>query len=397
MPKLHQLAATAAASALLTFAAPAVAAPVTVNLRVEGSGQTIYEAPITTDAKVINMDGSHPCNGTTDNGTTSTTPGPTMTGALDDASISAPFPWNGSWYESTDGSFKDYFINSIGSDANTPGPTYTPYWGYFLNWVTSSVGGCQQKVAQGDDVLFAYGDFGEPLLDLTAPARAATGESFTVTVKQHDGNNDPATPAAGATVEGHTTDAQGSATLSYSDPGIHRFKATRSGSIRSDAASVCVYAPGSGDCGTGPASQDTSTGTAPSEAPVLPAPPPRDTTPPTVSITSIVNGKTYSRGPRVLTGDVADDGGIAQVFLRLRRLGGGQASRAMCRWYSGKREVFTHRVVACSNSRFFRIGTERHWSYLLPARLGSGRFVLEVKALDKAYNAGRASVGFKVR
>ena len=37
------------------------------------------------------------------------------------------------------------------------------------------------------------------------------------------------------------------------------------------------------------------------------------------------------------------------------------------------------------------------FSYLLPARLRHGKYVLDVKVLDRAYNAGRASVPFGVK
>ena len=50
----------------LLACATARAAPVTVNLRVEGATSTIFEGPVTTDGKVINKgDGPHPCDGTT--------------------------------------------------------------------------------------------------------------------------------------------------------------------------------------------------------------------------------------------------------------------------------------------------------------------------------------------
>jgi Domain of unknown function (DUF4430) len=393
MPKLHSLAALVAASVVLCCATAASAAPVTVNLRVEGSTQTLFEGPVTTDAKSLTKDssGSHPCDGT--NGGTNPTPGPTMTGALDDGSIAAGFTWDATW---NDG-FQDFFINSIGSDANTGAPTYQPYWGYFLNGVATQIGGCQQQVAQGDNVLFAYGNFGQPLLELSAPAKAATGESFTATVQQNDGNGNR-TPAAGATVDGHMTDAAGHATFSYSDPGNHKFKATRADAIRSNAATVCVYTPGSGGCGTEKAPGDQ---TPPAEQPALEpqiTPAAKDTTPPVIHITSPESGKDYDKGPRLLTGTVDEAGGIAQVFLRLRLINHGPvSSKNACRWFSGKRAVFTHRTVPCERSRFFRIGTSAKWSYLLPARLGKGSYVLDVKVLDKAYNAGRGSAPFGVR
>jgi hypothetical protein len=368
----------------------AAAAPVTVHLRVEGSAQTLFDGPITTDAKSLTKDGtgSHPCDGT--NKSVNPTPGPTMTGAMDDGATAAGFTWAATW----DSGYQDFFISRIGPDTNTGGPAYTPYWGYFQNWVATPIGGCQQQVAQGDDVLFAYGDYGEPLLQLTAPTRAATGESFQVTVQQNDGTGGRA-PAPGAAVEGSTTDATGHATLSFTDAGAHKLKATRTGAIRSNGATVCVYVPGSGDCGT---DKPAPVGPPADQPPPALQPPAKDMTPPVVRLSSIESGKVYGTGPRVLSGEVDDAGGIAQVFLQLRSTdGGGLTAASRCRWFSGKRGVFTHRTVPCSKARFFRIGTNAHFSYLLPARLSSGHYVLEVKVLDKAYNAGRSTASFGVK
>jgi hypothetical protein len=72
-------------------------------------------------------------------------------------------------------------------------------------------------------------------------------------------------------------------------------------------------------------------------------------------------------------------------------------SASRCRWFSGKRQVFTHRTVRCSRARFFRVGSQPKFSYLLPARLGKGKYVLDVKVLDRAYNAGRETLSFKVK
>jgi hypothetical protein len=393
MPKLHTLAALVAAWAILAFAASATAAPVTVNLRVEGSAQTLFEGPITTDAKSLTKDGtgSHPCDGT--NANTNPTPGPTMAGALDDGATAAGFTWDATW----NAGFQDFFISRIGPDTNTGGPTYTPYWGYFLNWVATQIGACQQRVAQRDDVVFAYSDYGQQLLQLTAPARAATGEAFGVTVQQNDGAGNR-TPAGAAAVEGATTDATGHATLSFADAGTHRFKATRVGSIRSNMATVCVYVPGSGDCGTDKAPAGEQTAPPPDQPAPQVQPAAKDTTPPVIAITSLEPGKDYARGPRVLAGQVDDAGGIAQVFLRLRSSdGGGLSAASRCHWFSGKRGVFTHRTVPCSKARFFRVGTTARFSYLLPARLRTGKYVLDVKVLDRAYNVGRMAVPFGVK
>jgi hypothetical protein len=396
MPKLRHLAALAAASAALGASSPALAAPATVNLRLEGKTQTLFEGPITTDAKTLTKDGSgaHPCDGT--NGGHQPSPGPTMTGAMDDGINAADLTWTASW---NDG-FQDFFINSVGPDVNETAPPYT-YWGFFQNWVSSQNGGCQERVQQGDEILVAYSEFGQPLLQLSgAPSRAATGESFQVTVQSNDGSG-TRTPATGATVQGQTTDAAGHAMIAFGDAGIHKFKATQTGSVRSNAAMVCVYAPGSGDCGTekaggGDAGGQTPTGPTPQPEPAAPAA--KDTTPPAVRVTSLEDGKAYTKGPRELSGTVDDAGGIVEVFLRIRATNGGDlTSASRCRWFSGKRSVFTHRTVPCSKARFFRIGNAAKFSYLLPARLRTGKYALDVKVLDRAYNAGRSSVAFRVK
>ena len=166
----------------------------------------------------------------------------------------------------------------------------------------------------------------------------------------------------------------------------------------SNAATVCVYVPGSGDCGTDKAPDNTQTTTPTATPAPVPAPAVKDTTPPVVHVSSLTPNKTYDRGPRVLSGTVDESGGIAQVFLRLRATDGGNLTAASrCRWFSGKRGVFTHRTVPCAKARFFRVGTDSKFSYLLPARLGRGKYVLDVKVLDRAYNAGRSAVPFKVR
>lgn len=387
MPKLHLFAATLAASAALAAATPALAAPVTVNLRVEGS-TTPFEGPVTTDAKTIDHDGSgpQPCDGT--NGGYNPSPGATPTGALDDASLTGAFTWAGSW----DSGYQDFFVTRIGPD-DTPSD-FSRSWALVINWAFAPQGGCHMQVHAGDDVLWAFTNYSEPLLQLSgAPARAATGESFPVTVQQNDGSGNR-TAALGADVAGATTDASGNASVSFADAGRHTFKATRAGAIRSNAATVCVYVPGSGDCGTDKAPDNSQQPSSP-PAPVV-APPVKDTTPPVVHV-GISPNETFTKGPRVLTGSADDDGGIAQVFLRLRATDGGNLTAASrCRWFSDKRGVFTHRTVPCSKARYFRLGTNPKFSYLLPSRLGKGRYVLDVKVLDRAYNAGRSTVPFKV-
>ena len=86
--------------------------------------------------------------------------------------------------------------------------------------------------------------------------------------------------------------------------------------------------------------------------------------------------------PRTLRGDVsADQSGLAAVKLRLTRNEGGR-----CSYFSGRREVFRPIRCGAANGKYFKLGDRADWSYLLPAALGRGRYVLDVVAIDKAGN-----------
>ncbi len=245
----------ALAIAAVGAAAPiAAAAPVTVNVRVEGVTTTIFDGPVTTDEHLVSTaaDANTPrvCNGTSVGGTA----GPTATTALDDAAKLGGFTWDGTW----DMTFSDYFPYSrIGPDAIDPS---THYWSLWRNWHFADFGGCGQRVNQGDDIVWAYEDFTtSPLLQLTGPNATHPGEG--ISVKVVDGQTGIA--QAGATVGGATTGADGQATLSFADAGIYRVKADRADAIRSNTLVVCVDPPGADPC--------TSTDKAgPSVAPSLP-------------------------------------------------------------------------------------------------------------------------------
>lgn len=364
----HQLFGTL--GVLLAVAATAAAAPaaqaasVTVNLRIEGSSSTIFEGPVTTDAKTIQ---NHPCDGT--NGGANATPGPTMTSALDDASILHGFPWSGTWFDS----IHDFSIDSVGPDSNNS----SQFWGYAYNWQPSNVGGCQQEVQSGDQVLFGFDFFSKShLLELSGPTTAQVGQP--VQLKVVDGQNSSA--ISGASVAGTTTAADGTASVTYTSPGVVRLKAERSDSIRSNELDVCVYATSASECS--------------------PAQPPtgqvqgaiKDKLPPALALRGIRNGQHFRRGhgPRKLAGTASDSSGLFQVYFRLRRHG-----HVGCQWYSAKRSVFTRPRPHCA-ARFQRLGTKAPWSYLLPARLPKGKYTLEEKAIDRALNASRTRVNFTV-
>ena len=95
--------------------------------------------------------------------------------------------------------------------------------------------------------------------------------------------------------------------------------------------------------------------------------------------------------PRELRGTVsADASGIKSVRLAVTRRG-----KAGCTAYDGVRERFkTHR---CGGWKSFRIGDRADWSYLLPKRLGRGRYTIRVIAIDKAGNDGATQTRIRVR
>jgi hypothetical protein len=350
---------------LTAVAAPAaLAAPATVNLRIEGASSTIFEGPVTTDGKTI---AGHRCDGT--NGGANPSAGPTMTSALDDASIAHGFTWAGTWFNG----FDDFGIDRIGPDASNS----SQFWGYALNYTATSVGGCQQEVSSGDQVLFGFDFFNKThLLKLSGPASSPVGQPLIVHVVDGTNNAD----IDGATVGGQTTDASGNATITPSGAGVLHLKADKADSVRSNALEVCVTSASQPSCAT------TSPGNNVGGVIV-------DKLPPTVSIASIANGKKFRRGhgPRKLAGRASDAGGLFQVYFRLtRRTGAG------CQWYSSNRSVFTHAQSDCDGARFQKVGKNASWSYLLPFKLPKGRYTLEEKAIDLAYNGARQRVSFTV-
>ena len=78
------------------------------------------------------------------------------------------------------------------------------------------------------------------------------------------------------------------------------------------------------------------------------------------------------KAPRTLRGTVAaDPSGLSAVKIRLTA-----QARQTCSYFSGGRERF-RKTHLCGHGAFFKVGDRADWSYLLPKRLGRGRYVLE--------------------
>jgi hypothetical protein len=154
--------------------------------------------------------------------------------------------------------------------------------------------------------------------------------------------------------------------------------------IRSSTLTVCVAPATGGDCGL-PAQlgSQQNAGTA-------------DRVAPSARIKGPRNGKRYARGPRLLRGTASDSqSGVRTVQLSLRR----RAGRRCSQW-SARSERFVGK--SCRKKAFFDAGAGPNWSYLLPDPLPRGRYVLDVKAVDRVGNSqsrfvrGRTRVVFRV-
>ena len=98
--------------------------------------------------------------------------------------------------------------------------------------------GCQQKVKEGDEVLFAYaglhGTTG--FLKLTGPPFALLFKPVTLVVTNGAGG----LPVSRAQVGGQFTDDLGRVTLTFKQVGIQTLKAERPDSTRSNALTIRV-------------------------------------------------------------------------------------------------------------------------------------------------------------
>jgi hypothetical protein len=377
----------------LSLAGPgsALAGP-SVTVRVEGVNQTLLPpTEVTTDATPVVKDGDpeHSCGGTT------------AAGALERATGGS---WNGEWFASLRG----YSVETILGETHAfePGVPANYFWSYWLDNKAASAGICEGELQSGQSILFFPECFSEVSacpatpnpLGISAPAVAEQGVPVSVSVISYANSSGEASPAAGATVTGGgasaVTDASGHATLSISQLGSIQLQATAPASVRTETT-VCVHQGNDGTCGT------TRPGGGPGSA-VAPASGPGKAAykgPYTIVARAAgpLDGHVYprGRGPRVLRGTVATHVLLASVSLRLRR-----SYRGRCFAYDGLAERF--RRARCGQGSFFGVGASPSFSYLLPAALAPGRYVLDVQATDDAGNRttlarGSSRIVFYVR
>ncbi|ANW17076.1 DUF4430 domain-containing protein [Streptomyces clavuligerus] len=145
------LALTATPATAHTPPAPGTNAPVKVTLKVQGPDGVLFQGKVRTRGHDVTTatGGTHRCDGTNNGAHPSAVPTPTA--ALDDAARKHRFTWDGAYYPA----FDDYFVQTI---KNVSG-TATAYWNISVNGTPTPVGGCQFKLAAGDQVAFTWTTF----------------------------------------------------------------------------------------------------------------------------------------------------------------------------------------------------------------------------------------------
>jgi hypothetical protein len=365
--------------ALLSGASPAMAANVSVEI--EGLSQTQAPKLVQTPASVI-KDGTNRCDGDT------------AIGALDAATGGN---WSGSY------SYNNYTVETLLGEAHPFGSG--GYWSIYVNGKFGNGGACDIHVTEGDKLLFyasddpytaGVGGYDEPVL-IDAPTTATPGQTLTVKVSETttDFNQYPSpstiAPSSGATVAyGDAvvpTGADGTAKVTISGPGPYTLRASK-GNRAPALLTGCATTGTDGYCGT-----STSGGGQPTSVPAAPCTTnghdgfcgTKDTFAAYGRLLGITEGKKYKngQGPRQLAGRIEDDAsGLADVRVRLTRRNG-----EACSTYDAKRERFKAiKKCGASHGTWFSVGAKSDWTYLLPSRLGRGRYVLDLQVVDKAGN-----------
>lgn len=366
MPKLFRGLLLAGPVTVLLAAAPAALAGPTVSVRIEGATQTLLEeTTLTLNDQPTPPPGNCPAH--------------TAAAAIEQAT-------GGNWD-------RERFTSTILGESHTF--DNSDYW---AEWVSERFGSgiCADVLQTGDRLVMlvdvspppSYASTVFPLRLTGVPARVSPGTPFTVDVTRYRSDNGtPGTsvpePAAGATFTGTaaTTGADGKATIVLSERGEHTLKATVE-KERTQAVKLCVTDGADGFCGT----------TKPGDPAPTQAPTPCLTTgddglcgtvdrrPPGGGIRSVAEQQRFARGkgPRTLSGEATDAQGVVKVRLRLTR-----TDRGRCTTFDGKRERFVGlKRCGAVRGRWFDAGNRGEWSYLLPARLTRGRYVLDVEATD---------------
>jgi hypothetical protein len=369
--RIH-LALVVASLSLCLFSPSALAgAPATVTVRAEGSAGTVLAPTQVTTTTVPVVKEGHSCSGTS------------AAGALD---IATSGNWGGSWFEPG-----GFFVETIASESLVNAPS--SYWTFWLDNKPATTGICEAELQPGDSILFFPECFGEcpappSPLGIEAPAVAEVGQSVTVKVNAYANPSGARSAASGATVAyegGHSsTDVSGHATVKFAHVGEMTVGASSPQAVRTETT-ICVHAGADGNCGT----TRSVTGSGSSAGSATPTPAGgvlssaayKGPYALVADVTGPIDGHVYSRrrAPRVLAGTIVAHSAVTSVSAELRR-----RYRDRCYAYDGARARFL--AARCGSGSFFKLADGGAFSYLLPAALAPGRYVLDIKASDVAGN-----------
>ena len=362
-------------------AAPALAAPANVTVRVEGQSATLVPRTAirtSTDPVVKDGNAAHSCSGTA------------AAGALEKATAGN---WGGTWNNAF-----GYSVERILDESHVfPAPDYFALW---INnkSATEGVCGMTTELQEGDDVLFFVDRcVSDPVtflctnppvlpLGLTTPRTVTPGVPFSVTVVEYAADGKPS-PAVGASVAGGdaaaTTDAAGTAAVTLGAAGPRTLRATMANRAPSASEPVCATSGSDGACGSAAAGTAESAATCVTDADDGRCGT-RDRRAPAVRLVGVRDGQRFARGkaPRRLKATVdSDPSGLLMVKLRLTR-----TDRGRCSYFSGRFERLRRIRCGATRAAWFSVGDRQNVDYLLPRALPRGRYVLDVNAIDKAFN-----------
>lgn len=293
------------------------------------------------------------------------------------------------------------------------GSSTDAYWAFYYDGSYASVGACEQELTSGDQISFVATCYQTGVdcpstLTETAPtpSTADVGSPVTVTVGSTAAwspGSPPSLPTDAMVSAGGQSapvGANGQATLTFSTPGAYTLQASAAdpGWQASNTETVCVHGGSDGTCGTSkPGGTQTSTTTTSTSTSSTSA---SSTSAPTAAagvqaatttvkpegpdeiratVENIINSHVYSaaRAPRTLVWKVSLTGTLSAARLRLTRMHAGR-----CSYYDGTTERFRASRCGADRAPFFDVGTLLNYDYLLPSRLGPGRYVLDVEGVD---------------
>jgi hypothetical protein len=391
------LALCAACVSLLALSVSPALAGSTVTVRIEGQSETLLPATqVTTSAEPVVKNGE----------AKDFCPGTSALGALQTATGGN---WAGKWFGgglNSEGKFEGlgYAVETIDGESHAFGSGF--FWDLWINHVEAE-GACKEEPANGAEVLFfpcSESSGCEEPLGVEVPATADVGEAVNVTVNKYNSKGQ-SSAVAGATITGAAEEAKtgpsGSATVKFSGAGQATLHVSAPELLRT-MARVCVHNGNDGTCGTTPPTS-SSTSTSANAAPATGVAGFAKSAPYTgpyalvARATDLIEDHTYgpTNAPRVLSGTVLAHSAVSSISLQLRR-----RYKGRCYAYNGTRERFMS--ARCGQGSYFKVSTSASYSYLLPAALAPGRYVLDIRATDASGNhttlaRGSSRIVFYVR